>query len=104
MADKQPVGDPPQAPQTKTVSVGGDVGPTGEPAVPAQVEFGQSLPGQPPAGFPNGPGVDMYGNKITYAPEDPALRTGDPNEVVPGDPPTAENLAQMRQFLEQHGG
>jgi hypothetical protein len=40
-----------------------------------QIQVGQSIPGSPPKGFPTGPGVDMYGNKLTYG-------TG-PNDIPP---------------------
>lgn len=112
MSNQQAAGDPvPQAPPATTNA--GATRPTGEsshviqtPAnqPPSQVEFGQSLPGQPPAGFPNGGDVDMYGNTRPVASEDPTLRTGDINENPPGDPPTPDQLAQMRRFLEEHGG
>jgi hypothetical protein len=107
MSNQAPTGDPvPQQPpattnaQTKQVNVGGEVGATG---APAQVEFGQSLPGQPPAGFPTGPDVDMYGNPRPVASEDPSQRTGDINENPPGDPPTPEQLKQMREFVTKYG-
>lgn len=52
----------------------GEATPVGEVAhevIPAptsndEIQVGQSVPGQPPKGFPTGPGVDMYGNALTY--------------------------------------
>jgi len=52
-----------------------EVEPAPAPTSEDQVQVGQSVPGQPPKGFPTGPGVDMYGNKLTYG-------TG-PNDVPP---------------------
>jgi hypothetical protein len=86
-SQKPPVDDD-GAPKTRTVQIGGEVGSTGAvatPSAPKRVEVGQAIPGQPPAGFPTGGDVDMYGDPIEYAPEDPKMRTGDPNEHPPPD-------------------
>jgi hypothetical protein len=60
--------------QSETPVHEGSVGPVGDlevTAVPVptsedQIQVGQSVPGQPPKGFPTGPGIDMYGNPLTY--------------------------------------
>lgn len=84
-----PAPDEDRAPVTKTVNIGGEIGATGQVSPPAP--YGQAVPGQPPAGFPtsppDGPALDMYGNPVQYASEDPNLRTGDPNEIPPPDGP-----------------
>lgn len=87
MSDQQPGG---AARPAGEVTVEHQPAEAAQPAQPAQAEFGRSLPGQPPAGYPTGPGVDMYGNKVTYADPDPAKRTGDPQEIPPIEPAPPE--------------
>lgn len=71
--------------ETNAVEVGGEVGATGDGPTPTRVEFGQARPGRPPHGFPDGPGLNMYGEPVHYASEDPTQRTGEVDEIPPPD-------------------
>jgi hypothetical protein len=64
---------------------GGNSAPTGGVEL-VKVPFGMSAPGQPPKGYPTGPGIDMYGDPVEVAHEDPDQRTGEVNEIPPPDP------------------